>query len=115
MNDTITIDRAEYEALLEDRETLSDIQSFDRAMADYKPENMIPDSFVERLLNGESPVAVYRDFRGMTQAELSRKTGVNRVQIIDIEKGRKKGSVETLSKLASALGVQIEDLLPTSA
>jgi mRNA interferase RelE/StbE len=36
---------------------------------------------------------------------------VNRIQIIDIEAGRKTGSVATLRKLATALGVDIEDLL----
>jgi transcriptional regulator with XRE-family HTH domain len=38
---------------------------------------------------------------------------VNRVQIIDIEAGRKTGSVETLRKLAQELGIDIDDLVST--
>jgi mRNA interferase RelE/StbE len=38
-------------------------------------------------------------------------SGVNRVQIADIEAGRKSGSVETIRKLADALGVAMDDLV----
>jgi mRNA interferase RelE/StbE len=38
-------------------------------------------------------------------------SGVNRVQIADIEAGRKSGSVETILKLADALGVAIDELV----
>ena len=36
---------------------------------------------------------------------------VNRVQIAEIEAGRKSGSLDTVKKLASALGVTIDDLV----
>ncbi len=42
---------------------------------------------------------------------LAKASGVNRVQIADIEAGRGKGSVETLRKLAEALRVTIDDLI----
>jgi mRNA interferase RelE/StbE len=35
----------------------------------------------------------------------------NRVQIADIEAGRKSGSVATLHKLAEALAVTVDDLI----
>ena len=113
MNETVTIPRAEYDRLREAAEDLADLQAYDRAMAALAAgeDELIPAIFADRLLNGESPVKVYRSFRGLSQAGLSRRSGVNRVQIIDIEAGRKNGSVETLRKLAMALGVGLDDLV----
>lgn len=39
---------------------------------------------------------VWRKQLGLSQAELVRQSGVNRIQIIDIEAGRKTGSAATL-------------------
>lgn len=62
-------------------------------------------------LNGDAPLAVWREHRQLSQAELARQSGVNRVQIVDIEAGRKTGSVASLRKLATALQVDMDDLV----
>jgi predicted transcriptional regulator len=113
MNDTVTISRAEYEALVEAREDLEDLQAYDRVMANIASgaDEAVPLAFVDRLLAGESAVRVYRDLRGLTQSGLAEWSGVNRVQIADIEAGRKSGSVATVRKLADALGVAVDDLI----
>lgn len=113
MNETVTIPRAEYERLRQASEDLDDLQAYDRATAALASgeDELIPAAFADRLLDGESPLRVYRDCRGLSQAELARVSGVNRVQIIDIEAGRKTGSVETLRKLARALRVDLDDLV----
>ena len=113
MNEMITIPVAEYHRLLAAAEELADVVAYDRAKAALADgsEELIPAQFVDRLLNGESPVRVYRDLRGLTQASLAAAAEVNRVQIAEIEAGRKTGSVETLRRLASALGVTIDDLV----
>tara|TARA_R110000868_G_scaffold28971_10_gene107785 strand:+ start:329 stop:526 length:198 start_codon:yes stop_codon:yes gene_type:complete len=54
---------------------------------------LIPEDFANRLMNDESPLRVYRDLRGLTQAALAERAGVNRVTIAEIETGRKQGSV----------------------
>lgn len=109
MNEMITIPRAEYDRLREAAEDLADIQAYDRAIA--AGEESIPAEAVKRMLDGESPLRVYRDLRGLTQTALAKLSGVNRVQIVDIEAGRSKGSIETIRKLASALRVAIDDLV----
>jgi len=108
MNKTVTIPLEEYERLLEAAEDLEDLRGIAHARAN--PEEGVPDVYVGRLIDGENPVAVYRDWRGLSQSELARKSGVNRTQIADIEAGRKTGSVATLKKLAEALRVTIDDL-----
>lgn len=113
MDDTITISRKEYDRLREAAEDLEDIIAFDRAVAAIESgdEELFPAEVIDRLIAGENPVRVYRELRGLTQVALADRAGVNRVQIADIEAGRKSGSIETVRKLASALGVTIDDLV----
>lgn len=108
MNETVTISREEYQRLVALAEDAVDIAAAEAAL---KTE-MIPAAFADRILDGESPLRVYRDLRGLTQAALAGRSGVNRVQIADIESGRKSGSIATLRKLADALGVTLDDLAP---
>jgi mRNA interferase RelE/StbE len=113
MNEMVTISREEYDRLRAAAEDLADLSAYDaiKARLAAGQEELIPAAFVNRMIDGESPLRVFRDLRGLTQSGLSRVSGVNRVQIADIEAGRSAGSVETMSKLAKALGVTIDDLV----
>ena len=86
MNETVTIPLAEYDRLRQAAEDLDDLQAHDLALASLASgeDELIPAEFAERLLGGESPLRVYRDFRNLSQSELARMSGVNRVQIEDI-------------------------------
>lgn len=107
--DTVTIDRAEYEALVQAKEHLDDIEAYDRAMTER--EDGLPHEYMVRLIDGETPLTIYREWRGFNQSSLAAASGVNRVQISDIEAGRRGGSVATLAKLAETLRIQIDDLV----
>lgn len=113
MNETITIDKTEYNRLVDLSEHALDavaIHAFKTKLVAGE-EELIPAVFANRMIDGESPLQVYRDYRGLTQTALAKSSGVNRVQIADIEAGRNKGSVTTLQKLSTALGVMIDDLV----
>ena len=112
MNEMVTIPREEYDRLRAAAEDLADLQTYDRAKAALAAgdDELIPGDYVNRLLTGESALRVYRDLRGLTQAELAAKAGVNRVTVAEIETGRKQGSVATLRALAGALGISLDDL-----
>jgi DNA-binding XRE family transcriptional regulator len=110
--DTVTIPREEYDRLVRLAEDAEDIA----AAGDALQTELIPAAFANRILDGESPLTVYREFRGLSKSALAARSGVNRVQIADIEVGRKAGSVATLGKLAAALGLSIDDIVsPTPA
>ena len=113
MNEMVTIPKDEYLRLKALEEDFVDLQSVSEILQRLEggEEELIPAAIVDQLLEGEQPLTVWRQHRGLTQAELARRSGVNRVQIIDIESGRKTGSVETLRKLALALGIDIDDLV----
>jgi transcriptional regulator with XRE-family HTH domain len=53
-----------------------------------------------------------REERGMSQGDLAAASGVDRVTINQVERGRRKPSLGTLEKLATALGVELADLFP---
>ena len=70
-----------------------------------------PIEVADRLLAGEKAVRVYRAHRGMTQKQLAHAAGINVVYLSQIERGRRTGSTRTLSALAEALGVDVDDLI----
>ena len=115
MNDTVTIPRAEYERLCALEEEFADIQAALTVEARIASgeEELIPAQVVDRLIDRESPLRVWREYRALSQSALARASGVNRVQIVEIEAGRNSGSVHTLRKLADALRVAVDDLIPT--
>jgi DNA-binding XRE family transcriptional regulator len=76
------------------------------------PEETFPDSVVDAILGGESPIKVFREYRGMTQEALARAAHTNPVYISQIERSGIVGA-KTLAKIAKALNVD-SDLLTRS-
>lgn len=116
MNEMVTIPKDEYLRLKAIEEDMADLNSAADILARIKAgtEELIPSTVVDRLLSGDAPLMVWREHRGLSQAELARQSGVNRIQIIDIEAGRKTGSASTLKKLATTLQVDMDDLFEAS-
>jgi len=112
MHEMVTIPKDEYLRLKAIEEDMADLNSAANVLARSKAgtEELIPSAVVDRLLAGDAPLTVWREHRGLSQAELARQSGVNRIQIIDIEAGRKTGSAATLKKLANALKVEMDEL-----
>ena len=114
MRDTVTIPRAEYDRLRAAEDDFIDLQAAlpVRERIEAGTEQLVPAAVADRLIDGASPLKVWREHRALSQSALARASGVNRVQIADIEAGRATGSVRTLRALAGALGVAVDDLLP---
>lgn len=113
MTEMVTIPRDDYDRLMAIAEDFADtvaVEEFRRKFAAGE-EELIPAEAVKRIIDGEHPVRVFRELRGMNQSELGRASGVNRVVIADIETGRRKGSLSAFRSLAGALGVTIDDLV----
>ena len=70
-----------------------------------------PATVVDRLLAGGNPIRVYRDHRRLTQKQLAAAAGINPVYLSQIETGRRTGSAKTLSSIAGALDVEVDDLI----
>lgn len=102
----------ELKKLLADAEMLADIRAYDVAKVKIVSgdDEIIPFELVERRINGENAVKIWREYRGITQEKLAKISGVSRTMIAAIESGYKKGSITTIKKLANALLVDLEQL-----
>lgn len=109
MNETVTIPRAEYDRLREAAEDLEDLRAYHAALAEGGEG--VPSEVVNRILEGEPPVRVHREWRGLSAAELARRAGVHPVTVHEVETGKKRGSVDTLKRIAETLGVGLDDIV----
>lgn len=108
MPDTITIPRAEYDAMRERIEDLDDILAGHAAVTGAT----LPHDFAMRIVAGEHPVRVWRDWRGLSAVALAEAAQVSKTYLSEIETGKKPGSIEAYKGLAKALGVPVDALLP---
>ena len=115
--DTVTLRRADYQALLEALEDAADIVALREAEAAVQrgESELLPIEMVERLLGGEHPVRVWRNFRGMTAQELAAAADLAPSYLSEIESGKKPGSFDAMARLARALNIAVDDLLPAEA
>ena len=111
--DMIVLSKSDYEALLEKVELSEDVAAVDayhRKLAAGE-EEAIPEEFANRLIDGENPIRVYRELRGLSAKELAEKTRISAAFLSEIETGKKEGGVSTLKKIAQVLRVTIDDLV----
>jgi len=117
----VILPRAEYDRLKAiEQEAIEDAacaRLIDQAKKDVADGALLlPLAIVQRLADGENPIRVLRQFRGMTQAELATADCVQITQnyLSDLETGKRKGPIALHRKLARALDVPL-DLLDTVA
>lgn len=83
-----------------------------RAAVAAGAEVVLPKGVVDRLAAGDNPIRVLREWSGMTQAELVVRVGITQGYLSDLEAGKRKGPIALHQKLARALDVPIDLLLP---
>lgn len=104
---------ADYERLVAAAEDAADLRAYDEAKRRLAAgeEELMPAEFANRILDGESPIRVWREFRGMTAAGLAEAAGIARAYLTQMETGKRIGTVETMRRVAEALDVSIDDLV----
>ena len=113
-SELVVMPRVEYDRLIAELEDAKDIASakdFEAREAAGDVE-FLPWELAKRLRQGQHPVTVWRDHRGLTQKALAEQAKMTAAQLSEIEKGKKSGSVATLQKLARALSLTVDELLP---
>ena len=109
----VVLPLAEYEKLRAAARSVSDVAAYDAARRRLKAgeDELVPADIANRLLDGENPVRVWRNHRGMTLAELSKAAGISQPYLSQIENGSRDGTVSTMRALADALHVDLDDLI----
>jgi DNA-binding XRE family transcriptional regulator len=77
----------------------------------------VSNGYDDIAIDGERLGARLRELRlaaGLTQAELARRTGIHRPNIARVEAGRHTPSLETLARIANAIGVSTTRVLVSS-
>ncbi|MYC33386.1 MAG: helix-turn-helix transcriptional regulator [Chloroflexi bacterium] len=104
--ETVTISRAEYDALVahnaELKEYIAALQADDGSR--------IPHPVALAVIRGDSPLSAFRKHRGLTLRQLAESSGVTASYISEIERGIKPGSMSALARLANALNTTIDAL-----
>lgn len=102
----------EYLKLIEQAELLEDIRDFDELNAAIRrgEEELIPAEVVNAILDGKSPIKVWREYRGLTQQQLADRIGISKPYLSQLETGKRTGTTEVLSTIADALNVSLEQV-----
>lgn len=105
----VVMSLGEYEALID----ALDIAAADKVLADVAAgrDEFIPSAMVDRLLNKENPIRVWREYRGLSATALAQQAEISAAYLSELETGKKEGSVGALARIAAALRLTIDDLI----
>ena len=99
---------ADYEALTAGRS--EDAALIARAAA-ARGDETFPNEVAKRLAKGDVPLKVFREWRGLSQSELGKKSGVASQYISQIERGARGIGKDVARKLGPILQVSLLSLL----
>lgn len=104
---------AEYVQIAEEAEMLQDIRDYDavKAAIEQGKEEVIPSEVTFALLDGQNPIKVWREYRGLTQQQLGEMVKISTPYLSQIETGKRIGSAEVLMAIAKALKVTLDDIV----
>ena len=104
---TITLTRREYDALVERNGQLEDM------LAAWEADDgvRVPHEVALDIMRGKGAIQAFRNHQGMTLRDLSERTGLASGYISEIERGLKPGSASALTRLAGVLGTTIDVLV----
>ena len=97
-----------YDTLREMIEEQEATDAFQRT----RGQETVPDEVVGRLLAGESPIRVWREHRSLSLRALASQVGMSPSVLSDMETGKSEGRPGTLRKIAGALRITTDELMP---
>jgi DNA-binding XRE family transcriptional regulator len=102
----------EYLHLVAEAEMLQDIRDYDEVLeAIAQGEETLPSEVVYAILEGDNPIRVWRQYRGLTQAQLAGTAGISKPNLSQIETGKRTGTPEVWSAIAKALDLTLDDII----
>ncbi len=110
----VILPEAEFERLRDLAEEAADASSLAASLARLEAgtEELLSADDLDSLRAAPTPLAFWRGKRGVSAADLAGQAGVSEEQVSAVERGENIGDVRLYRRLARALGVEIEDLVP---
>jgi hypothetical protein len=94
---------------MEDARDIEALRKVEARVASAESE-YVPIEMAMRLIEGESPVKVWREHRKMTARQLAGKAKVSPSYLSEIEAKKKPGSLDAMARIARALKISLDDL-----
>lgn len=112
-SELVVVPRDDYDRLVDAADELEDVAAFDAAMRRRAAgeDAAVPFEVVQRLSDGDNPVRVWREHRGLKVGELAARAGISQPYLSQIEAGKKDGTLRTMAAIARALDVDVDDLV----
>jgi DNA-binding XRE family transcriptional regulator len=104
----VVVPLKDFQQLVHDAEMLDDVRAYDAAKT--RKEESFPPEVADRLIAGENPVKVFREYQGLTQQQLAKTVKIARPYLAEIKSGRKTGSVSVLKAIADTLKLELDDI-----
>lgn len=102
----------DYQRLLEIAEDREDVAAAaDAERRRNEGMEYLPSAMVNRILDGENALRVWREHRGLTIADLAEKSGYGYSMISKIESGSRQGTISFWKAAAAALNVLPDDIM----
>lgn len=103
----------DYQRLLDIAEDREDVAAaVDAERRRNEGMEYLPSAMVNRILDGENALRVWREHRGLTISDLAEKSGYGYSMISKIESGSRQGTVSFWNAAAGALNVLPDDIMP---
>jgi len=117
----VVLTRDDYEALIA-AATLADEDAEDVAVYDARRADLaagrdepLPAAVSAALMKGDRLLRALRKWRALRQTDLAHKSGIAQGYLSDLEAGRRAGTLETLTALATALDIPVSWLTDSGA
>jgi DNA-binding XRE family transcriptional regulator len=112
--DIVILPAAEFERLVDLAEDARDIRDAETALAEIEAGavELLSQAEVRAYLDAPNPLAFWRRRRGLTQAALAKAVGVSQAYMAQIESGKRNADIRVYQRLASRLGVALDDVVP---
>ena len=108
-----TLPADELERLAEAAEDRADVRAAEAAeLRRAGGEEYLPADMARRMIAGESPLRIWRQYRDMTLSTLGDRAGIKASYLSEMELGKKPGSPGVWRRLATALNVSVDDIMP---
>ncbi|MGB5092711.1 MAG: helix-turn-helix transcriptional regulator [Parvibaculum sp.] len=72
----------------------------------------VPAEVAHKIAEGDHPVRVWREYRGLKGVELAREAGISPAYLSEIETCKKDGTFRIMTQIARVLDVMLDDLAP---
>ncbi|MBA4209620.1 MAG: hypothetical protein C0454_08830 [Parvibaculum sp.] len=109
----VIVPAKDYEALRRAAEDMEDLRAAGTTLAlGSEGPAPVPATVAHRIADGENPVRVWREYRGLKAIELARAACMSAPYLSEIETGKKDGTFRTMAAIARVLSVSLDDLAP---